>query len=156
YDNVSYTTSGKRLLQSALTYQNVPIMGWGSENPEPSPGSYNWSSLDARVQFMRVTHATKMLTLCCAPTWMFDSSWIGKTDWSRLETAPTLDHYADFAELAQQVALRYKDVVFFQVWNELKGFYGDKLNRWNYEEYTLLYNMVYDAIKAVRPDAKIG
>src|SRR5215467_3370931 len=49
-DNVSYTTSGKQLLQSALVYQNVFVMGWGSENPEPSPGSYHWGDLDARVQ----------------------------------------------------------------------------------------------------------
>jgi hypothetical protein len=155
-DNASYTTLGQQLLPLALTYQNVPIMGWGSDNPEPSPGSYSWESLDARVQLMRDTHAREMLTLCCAPTWMFDSSWIGNTDWNRLETAPTPDHYADFAHLAQLVALRYKDVQYFQVWNELKGFYNRALNRWSYEDYTLLYNMVYDAIKAVRPDAQIG
>jgi hypothetical protein len=155
-DDVSYLTSKGQLLQAALTFQNVPLMGWGADNPEPVPGIYNWSSLDARVQLMRDTHATKIITLCCAPTWMFDSAWVGRTDWNRLETAPTPEHFADFANLTQQVALRYKDVQYFQVWNELKGFYNAALNRWDYEGYTTMYNMVYDAIKAVRPDAKIG
>lgn len=154
-DNVSYTTSGKQLLQSALVYQNVFMMGWGSENPEPSPGSYDWGDLDARVQHMRDTGATMMISLCCAPDWMKGGQ-PGETDWSKLTDAPLPDNYADFAELAKQVALRYRDVKYFQVWDEMKGFWSDSLNRWNYEGYTQMYNAVYDAIKSVRPDAKIG
>ena len=97
-----------------------------------------------------------MISLCCSPTWMFDAGWVGRTDWNRLETAPLPSHFADYANLAKQVALRYPDVQYFQVWNELKGFWNDSLNRWDYEGYTALYNMVYDAIKSVRPTAKIG
>jgi hypothetical protein len=64
--------------------------------------------------------------------------------------APLSQNYQDFAQLAAQVAARYKSVKIFQVWNELKGFNG------NYQAYTTLYNDVYDAVKAVRPDAKLG
>lgn len=76
-------------------------------------------------------------------------------DWQYLETAPSPAHYQDFADLAKQVAERYPEVKYFQVWNELKGFYDASTNQWDYADYTTLYNMVYDAIKSVRPDAKL-
>lgn len=148
-------TNAQQLMQNALTFQNVFIMGWGNGNPEPSTGSYNWSDIDNRVQIMRNTHAKMMISLCCAPDWMKGGT-AGQTDWTKLETAPTSAHYQDFANLAKQVAARYPDVTYFQVWNEFKGFYDDALNRWNYEGYTQMYNDVYDAIKSARPDAKIG
>lgn len=144
----------KQVIGSSLGFENVPIMGWGSPDPEPSEGTYDWSGLDQRVQFMRSTGATKMITLCCAPGWMRDPS--QSDDWDYLDSRPTKEHFQDFAALAQKVALRYPDVQYFQVWNELKGFFNDSANTWDYESYTTLYNMVYDAIKAVRPDAKIG
>ena len=66
------------------------------------------------------------------------------------------DQFDNFAKLSALVAQRYPDVKYFQVWNELKGFYNNTLNRWDYEGYTELYNKVYDAVKAVRPDAQLG
>ena len=153
----------EQTLQSSLAYQNVHIMGWGAEDPEPQPGLYNWSSLDARVQLMRSTQAQKVITLCCAPGWMRPAG--NQNDWDKLEMAPEDAHVQDFAALAKTVALRYPDVQYFQVWNELKGMWSTdpgatsgliNANRWDYERYTTLYNAVYDAIKSVRPDAKIG
>ena len=149
------TDKGKQILQSSLGMINVQIMGWGADNPEPSPGQYNFGSLDARIQLMRDSGATPMITFCGAPDWMKGGS-AGSTNWDLLDTAPVPAHYGDFANLAQTIAKRYPDVHYFQVWNEMKGFYNDSENRWNYEEYTTLYNKVYDAVKAVRPDAKIG
>lgn len=153
--------NGKTLLQSAAVFQNQHIMGWGASNPWPdstvtNPQNWNWQSLDRRVQLIRSTGGVPVITLCGCPTWMFDPSWNGSTDWSRLETAPLPGCYPKFALLAKQVAMRYPDVVYFQVWNEMKGFHNPTLNRWNYENYTQLYNAVYDSIKSVRPDAKIG
>lgn len=150
-----FTGTGKQLLRSSLGIMNVQMMGWGAINPEPSPGDYNWQSLDQRVQLMRDSGAVKMITFCCAPDWMKGGD-AGSTDWSKLETAPLPEHFDDFAQLAKQVALRYPDVQYFQVWNEMKGFWSDSENRWDYEGYTMLYNKVYDAVKAARPDAKIG
>lgn len=149
------TDNGKKILQSSLGMINVQIMGWGADNPEPSPGDYSWDTLDARVQLMRDSGATPMLTFCGAPDWMKGGN-AGSTNWDQLDTAPLPEHYDDFAKLAQQIAQRYPDVHYFQVWNEMKGFYNDAENRWDYEDYTTLYNKVYDAVKTVRPDAKIG
>jgi hypothetical protein len=122
--------SGRALLRDASVYQNQHLMGWGALNPEPAPGVFNWDSLDRRVQLMRDTGAVGVITLCCAPDWMKGGQ-AGATDWSALTTAPLPEHYRDFAELARQVALRYPDVKYFQVWNELKGFWNDAENRWN-------------------------
>lgn len=135
--------------------QNQHIMGWGADNPAPAPGEYDWSSLDRRVDLMRETHGTPVITLCCAPDWM-KSGTHGQTDWSRLEMAPDPEHYADFAELARQVALRYPDVKHFLVWNEFKGFYDSQLNHWDFVGYTEMYNLVYEAVKSANPNAEVG
>jgi Glycosyl hydrolases family 39 len=145
----------RTLLRSVAVFQNQHIMGWGALNPEPSPGHYDFASLDARVALMRSTGAIPVITLCCAPDWMKGGR-SGQTDWSKLAEAPSPSHFADFARLAARVAARYPDVRYFQVWNELKGFYDSSRDRYDYERYTRLYNDVYDAVKAVRPDAKIG
>ncbi len=157
----SAATAARRLLQSSMVYQNVFMMGWGTDNPEPSPGRYDWDSLDSYVKLMTDTHAIPFISLCCAPGWMRPEGY--SDDWQYLETAPALSHVADFAQLAATVAKRYPQVKHFQVWNEFKGMWGTDPdatpgvgNRWDYERYTNLYNAVYDAVKAVRPDAKIG
>ena len=152
--NKSAIAAEKKLIQSSAVIENVPLMGWGSPDPEPAPGQYSWGVLDSRIEFMHDTGTTEMITLCCAPGWMRPSQYTD--DWQYLETAPSPAHYQDFADLAKQVAERYPEVKYFQVWNELKGFYDASTNQWDYAGYTTLYNMVYDAIKSVRPDAKIG
>ena len=38
----------------------------------------------------------------------------------------------------------------------MKGFWDTGRNSWNAQAYTTLYNDVYAAIKAVRPDAEVG
>lgn len=135
--------------------QNQSIMGWGADNPEPSPGQFDFSALDRRVQLIRDTKGTPIITLCGAPDWMKGGA-AGRTDWSKLEVAPTRAHYDDFARLAAEVAKRYPDVKYFVVWNEFKGFFDQGKNRWDYEGYTELYNKVYTALKNVNPDLQVG
>jgi hypothetical protein len=135
--------------------ENQHLMGWGSENPEPSPGVYNFASLDTRMSLIHSTGGTPVLTLCCAPDWMKGGT-AGATDWSKLDIAPTADHFQDFAALAKTVAQRYPDVLHYQVWSELKGFWNAGLNRWDYEGYTAFYNLVYDALKSVNPNIQVG
>jgi hypothetical protein len=156
WGNPQATANGQRLLASGVTFQNQHIMGFGVDNPMPAPGRYDWETLDARVQMMRAAGATMVLTLAGAPTWMVDPHWSGGTDWSQLEAAPLPQHYADFAELARQIALRYPDVTYFQVWNEFKGMWDDDANNWDYVAYTALYNKVYDALKSVNPNIQVG
>jgi hypothetical protein len=144
-----------RVLRETSHFQNQSIMGWGALNPEPSRGRYDWTTLDRRIALIERTGGTPVVTLCCAPDWMKGGR-PGSTDWSRLTTAPLPSHVGDFADLAAAVARRYPQVRYFQVWNELKGFYDRAARRWDAAGYTELYNRVYDAIKRVRPTARVG
>ncbi|MEV0440689.1 xylan 1,4-beta-xylosidase [Streptomyces spectabilis] len=135
------------------------IMGWGSGNPEPVKGRYDFGAMDRRIDFIRATGGTPVVTLCCAPDWMKGGkSGSDNTNWSKtsLETAPEPEHFDDFARLAATVAKRYPDVRHFIVWNELKGFWNSTEHRWDYEGYTELYNRVYAALKAVNKDIMVG
>ncbi|MCX5383326.1 xylan 1,4-beta-xylosidase [Streptomyces sp. NBC_00083] len=149
----------RELLSGRGLPQDQAIMGWGAGNPEPSPGTYDFSDLDRRVAYIRSTGATPVITLCCAPDWMKGGkAGASRTDWSvrSLESAPLPSHYKDFAELAAAVAERYPDVRHFIVWNEFKGFFDDTRRRWNYEGYTQLYNEVYAALKKADPANLVG
>jgi hypothetical protein len=147
------------LLTGVIKFQNQHIMNWGVGNPEPSPGVYNWTSLDKRVELIRSMNAIPILTFCSAPGWMNTTG-----DDSPKQTSPnhwadarvTDDHVNDYAELCKQVAMRYRDVKYFQVWNEFKGYWSKELKNWDYVRYTDFYNAVYDAVKSVRPDALLG
>jgi hypothetical protein len=148
-----------RLLDAGGLPQNQHIMGWGADNPEPVKGRYDFEDLDRRIDFVRASGSTPVVTLCCAPDWMKGGKpGVGNTDWSQqsLETAPEPAHFKDYAALAATVAKRYPDVRHFIVWNEFKGFWNDAEARWDYEGYTQLYNLVYKALKKVNPEIMVG
>ncbi|MFF7260012.1 xylan 1,4-beta-xylosidase [Streptomyces sp. NPDC008159] len=148
----------KRLGERPLP-QIQHIMGWGAGNPEPVEGRYDFEEMDRRIDFVRATGGTPVVTLCCAPDWMKGGKpGTGDTDWSQsaLETAPEPEHFQDFADLAATVARRYPDVRHFIVWNEFKGFWNNAEARWDYEGYTRLYNLVYKALKKVDEDIMVG
>jgi hypothetical protein len=148
--------AAKSILSKGHFYQAIFLMGWGDGNPEPSPGVYDWSSLDRRIAIIRETAGIPVLNLCCAPDWMRGGQ-PGETDWKTLpRTAPKPEHFADFADLARKAAQRYPDVKYYQVWGELKGFWNRDERRWDVERYTQLYNLVYSALKAENPDIKVG
>jgi hypothetical protein len=136
-------------------WQNVHLMGFGTNNPEPSPGDYDWSSLDQRMKLAKDSGGHTVLTACCAPDWMKGGQ-PGETDWSQLETEPEPQHFGDYANLVAAAVKRYPQIERVLVWNELKGFYDQDENRWDYEAYTDLYNQVYHAVKKVRSDVEVG
>lgn len=136
-------------------YQNHHLMGFGTLNPEPVPDQYEWGSLDRRMQLTEETGGKAMLTLCCAPDWMKGGP-PGVTAWDKLERQVLPEFFDDYAELAKEAVQRYPQVDRVLVWNELKGFYHEEENRWDYEGYTELYNKVYEAVKSVRPDVQVG
>ena len=139
------------LLKSVASIQAVPIMGWGSKNPWTSKtAAFDFSDIKARVDVAAEMGAQPWITLCSAPGWMKDSG----SDWD-METAPSAEHEDDFAYLCAQVAKAFPQVPVFQVWNEFKGMWADG-GQVDFERYTRVYNKVYAAVKAVRPDAKIG
>jgi hypothetical protein len=149
------TNSVARALAAEPLVQAQALMGWGAGNPEPRPGHYDFSSLDDRIDLIRRSGGIPVITLCCAPDWMKGGR-AGTTDWDRLTEAPLPQHYADFAALAATVAERYPDVHYFMVWNEFKGFWDQERNTWDARGYTDLFNDVYDAVKAVNPQAHVG
>ncbi|MEW2356191.1 xylan 1,4-beta-xylosidase [Spirillospora sp. NPDC029432] len=135
--------------------QVTPIMGWGVDNPQPRPGEYDWASLDRRMATIERTGGTPVITLCCAPDWMKGGP-AGRTDWSKLERAVEPEHFDAFAAMAAEVAKRYPKVKYYTVWNEFKGFWNPRANRWDHQGYTDLYNRVYDALKKVDGDIRVG
>ncbi|TQM44270.1 hypothetical protein [Pseudonocardia cypriaca] len=143
------------LSADSAIWQNHHLMGFGTDNPEPEPGAYDWSTLDRRMKLTEETGQRSMLTLCCAPDWMKGGE-AGETDWDALEDEPTPEHFGDFARLAAEAVKRYPQVERVMVWNELKGFWDSDQDRWDYEGYTELYNQVYRAVKDVRPDVLVG
>lgn len=142
-------------IKSVPMVQAQAIMGWGVDNPEPSPGLYDFRSLDRRMDFIRRSGGIPVIVLCCAPDWMKGGE-PGTTDWNRLEDKPLPEHFADFAALSAAVAGRYPYVRHFLVWNEFKGFFDNELNRWDAQEYVDLYNAVYDALKTVNAANQVG
>ena len=50
--------------------QNQHLMGWGADNPEPVEGRYDFEAMDRRIDFVRASGSTPVVTLCCAPDWM--------------------------------------------------------------------------------------
>ncbi|MEV1007306.1 xylan 1,4-beta-xylosidase [Streptomyces sp. NPDC049881] len=148
--NAAARARAETILGTVGPLQNQHLMGWGTENPEPEPGVYDWASLDERVALMERTGGELVITLCSAPGWMKEAD-----DWD-MDAAPTPEHYDDFADLAVRVAERYPQVRRFQVWNEFKGFWDDDRNRWDHEGYTEMYNLVYERLKEHDPDLAIG
>lgn len=143
------------LLREHAPLQNAQILGWGLPSPSPAPGHDDFAALDRRVAMMVKTARVPVITLCCAPEWMKGDG-TGLDEQQRFEQPPRPERFADFAALAARIAARYPEVRHFMVWNEMKGFWDAGAGRWNAQAYTTLYNEVWRAIKAVRPDARVG
>jgi hypothetical protein len=155
WGNAEAIARGKKMLAETVVYQNQHIMGWGAGNPNPAPGVYDFKSLDARMKLIESIGGTPVITLCACPDWMKGGK-AGETDWKKIEVAPLPEHYEDFANLAKVIAHRYPQVKHYQVWNEMKGFWDARANNWNYRNYTRMYNLVYDALKSVSKEIKVG
>jgi hypothetical protein len=151
-DSTAVANAKSLLVNGGVRYQNQHIMGWVVENPEPSPGVYEWGDLDGRIDLiLSMANTIPVITFCTAPGWMKTSG----ENWNMNDRVAD-DHVDDFADLCATIAQRYPDVIYFQVWNEMKGYWSSSLDNWDYVRYTTLYNAVYDAVKAVRPDAQLG
>ena len=181
------------LLRKSVTYQNTPIMGWGLPDPWPDPSASepsNWSALDARLQLIANTGGVAVLTLCEAPWWMKGQLQPNGTtlaltqadEWSTRAYSSRIldDEMGAWLHLVQRVAERYMappyNVRYFQVWNELKGYYNPVTNDYDYTTsaghpgtpsathgYTYMYNLVYgrlmsvaDSLGIARSDVQVG
>jgi hypothetical protein len=137
------------------------MYGFGASNePESPDGTYDFSNIVPRIQMITTAGGTPVITLVGAPSWMYEynsktnSSACDPDNFNDFFTPPCPAYYSDFAGLAAKIAEDFPQVDHFVVWNEFKGFYnGGNLDAVNY---TTMYNDVYNAIKAVRPDAQVG
>lgn len=154
YDKTA-VASGRVALKATTTLQTQWLMGNGAGNPEPSPGVFNWSSLDQRINQVMAGANEIVLTAVGAPDWMKGGA-AGTTDWRKLDVAPLPDYFDDYADLVVAAVLRYPTIGSVQVWSEMRGFWVMEESRWDYEAYTELYNLVYTRVKAVRPTVKVG
>jgi hypothetical protein len=169
----------KSLIRQGITFENTSIMAWGAPDPWPDPSQPepgNWGYLDGRLHLILQTGGTPVITLCEAPWWMKGQLEADGTtrllqpsdEWSDIAySSRILDNEMDaWLHLVQRVAERYMvppyNVRYFQVWNELKGYYNPMTNAYDYTTspgdpsgpnakhgYTYMYNLVYERLMQV-------
>jgi hypothetical protein len=141
-------------LNKVARVQAVFLMGFGAGNPQQEKhGSINWGEVDWAIERAKGA-AMPILIANSAPGWMMES---GK-DFDMLGRLKR-EHFEDFANLVQATVLRYEWLKAVVPWSEWKNFGktgSDGQYRWDYEEFTELYNLIHDKVKAVRPDILIG
>lgn len=146
--------SARDLIRRSTRAQSTQCYGWGMWDPtDPSgdPLQAGWkhdqgvNGLDDRVQ-VRMSDATaKHIALAVAGPSIADGG--------TFANAPQPAKVATYAQLCARIAERYTDVKHFSVWNEMKGMWRSDLNNWDNPRYVALYDAVYSAVVAVRPDA---
>ncbi len=171
--------NARSLLKHMARYVNTQIMAWGVDDPWPDPAQSeptNWSSLDNRMKLILATGAIPVITLAEAPWWMKGQLQPDGTtrlltqadEWSDIAySSRVLDNKMNaWLHLVQRVAERYMappyNVRYFQVWNELKGYYNPVTNAYDYTTspgnpgapvarhgYTYMYNHVYETLMQV-------
>ena len=169
----------KSLIKNAIPFENTHIMAWGISDPWPDPSQPepgDWSLLDSHVQQIIETGGSPVITLNEAPWWMKGQLQPDGTtrlltqaeEWSDVAYgARVLDNKMDaWLHLVQRVAERYMvppyNVRYFQIWNELKGYYDPITNAYDYTTspgdpggpnakhgYTYMYNQVYSRLMQV-------
>lgn len=167
------------LMKKAIRYIDTPTMAWGLSDPWPDPSQTepsDWSSLDKRLQLIIETGAIPVITLNEAPWWMKGQLQSDGTtrliaqseEWADVAyTSRVLDDEMDaWLHLVQRIAERYMvapyNVRYFQVWNELKGYYDPIINAYDYTTspgdpsghnakhgYTYMYNQIYNRLMQV-------
>ena len=184
--------SARTLLRESVAFFNQHIQAWGAGSLwfDPKKSGPDFRDLDSRIQIALDLGLKPMITLMNAPWWMkgrlnADGSTTRLTradEWAEIAYGSRIldNRMDDWVNLVRQVAERYLappwNVRWFQVWNELKGYYNPISNRWDggtspgdpsganaKHGYTFMYNRVYAAVRraasniGVNPNAvKVG
>jgi hypothetical protein len=153
--NTEAVARAENLLGQAIDCIGQFTMDWGAGNTCPSKGNYNFTNLDKRVRLIRRLGKKVVLTFCRCPEWMRrDDPSKGK------DAAPRVDMYDEFALMAADFIRHFKseglDIYAVNVWSETRGYWSHDLGRWELEDYAVLYNKVYAAIKQANPDVLVG
>jgi len=163
HGNAAAVARARKLLGTLGGFQNTHIMYWGAgyikTDTKGVPSNLD-KSLTPRVNLViGIGAGDGVITFCSAPQWM-QRSGTGDPDAPQGKATPEeapLPQYEDaFATLCAEIAKKYTSVKYFQVWNEFKGMWDGKTKDWDWERYTRLYNKIYKAVKAARPDALVG
>ena len=150
--NVASSVATAKQTMSSLPgiMMDQSLYGFGADsNPEPAPGQYNLTALKTRIDLITSVGGTPVITLINAPSWMHPSSNV-------FSSPPDPQHYQDYANLCAYVAKSFPQVKYFTVWSEIRKFSHYDPTNAGAAQYTTMYNDIYKAIKAVRPDAKVG
>ncbi len=121
-------------------------IGWN--NIEPTPGSWNFSSMDRKLELFDRHHIE------LAPIWAYTARWAAPPetrdkgrDWFR--TLPDYDAWENFV---RTITARYRGKIrFWEIWNE-PDFSGSKFNS---DEYAEMMKRAYRAAKEADPEAII-
>jgi hypothetical protein len=133
---------------------NIHIYGWGALWPfsEGQAGEYDsGSSIEQRIRQATADGQQVVLTCATAPS-IYRAS--GRP-WNMEERVKD-DMEDRYATRCAEAVQRWPQIGRVQVWNEFKGYWDTKNNRWGYENYTRFYNKVYAAVKAVRHNVLVG
>jgi hypothetical protein len=174
--NSNAVSKADTLIRGTLTYENTHIMGWGAVDPWPDPSTpdpTDWRSLDQRLQHMLAVGGTPVISLDEAPWWMKGQlQGDGTTkllkaedEWGNIAYGSRIldNKMGDWLHLIQRIAERYMvapyNLRYFQVWNELKGYYNPQANNNDITTnagdasgpnarhgYTYMYNQVYTTL----------
>jgi hypothetical protein len=185
-NDLNAINNAKALIKQAFPYEDTPIMAWGAPDPWPDPTQpepTNWGYLDSRMQLIADTGGIPVITLSEAPWWMkgqlqangTTSLLTASDEWSDIAyNSRILDNeMGNWLHLVQRVAERYMappyNVRYFQVWNELKGYYNPGTNAYDYTTspgnpsgpnatngYTYMYNQVYMRLMQVATELHIS
>jgi len=128
--------------------------GWVKQQVEwfrynPSPGAYDWGSLDRIVDACNANGVNVLFSVVKAPKWAQPP---GDT-----EPGPPAD-LNTFGTFLREMATRYKGrVKAYEVWNEQNLYYewGGKGHKLNAARYVELLKVAYNAIKSVDPSAVV-
>jgi hypothetical protein len=169
----------RSLIKQGIPYQNTFIMAWGAPDPWPDPAQdepTNWDYIDARLQLIKDTGGIPIISLSEAPWWMkgqLQPDGSTRTlqeseEWNDIGySSRILDNKMDvWLHLVQRTAERYMvppyNVRYFQVWNELKGYFNPATNTYDFSVspgdpngdnarhgFTFMYNQVYARLMQV-------
>ena len=178
-NNLGAVNSVESLIRQAIPFENTPIMAWGAPDPWPDPSQAepsDWGYLDGQLQTILQTGGIPVITLSEAPWWMKGQLQPDGTtrllqpsdEWSDIAYGSQIldNEMGAWLHLVQRVAERYMvppyNVRYFQVWNELKGYWNPITNAYDYSTspgdpggpnakhgYTYMYNLVYERLMQV-------
>lgn len=169
----------------SMVDQSIDGFGANDPEPNPVPTSTSLSSsntelssIASRINLITAEGGVPVMTLVAAPPWMVgcnnytsaglpcpsgadtNSDCVEDSNSNSLTASPPCPaHYQDFAKLCAYIAQQFPQVKYFVVWSELRGFQvvqSGSPTTIDAANYTNMYNDIYTAIKAVRPDAQVG